>query len=147
MNKCIKSIVVGFLTLVASQISFAQGKAGSSNSWAGSVYIIDKGIVKKNPSCDLIDPVSVYQRISNVNDINYVCYTDGSEYYQYIGRAGDGSVEFEIGLEDNFDGTWYGYVFEYKPGADGALPDELYRYDLSNDQVQSCRAAFEPPFC
>ena len=57
MSKCINSIVVGLLTLVASQISFAQGSAGSSNSGAGSVYIIDKGIVKKNPLCDLIDPV------------------------------------------------------------------------------------------
>jgi hypothetical protein len=142
----INKILAGLLALAMSQITLAQGESGSSNSQAGSVYILEAGVVKRNPLCALVDPSLVYQRLSHISDTNYICYTDGVEYFQHIARAGDGSVEIEIGYEDNFDGTWYGYVFEYKPGTDGALPDGIYRYDLSNEEVQQCRDAFEPPF-
>lgn len=141
----IKSFIL-ILFLFMTPSAFAQGNADSGNSQAGSVYIIEAGVVKKNPSCDLIDPLAVYQRLSKISNTSYVCYTDGSEYFQHIARAGDGSVEFEIGYEDNFDGTWYGYVFEYKPETEGALGGDTYIYDLTNEQVEACRDAFEPPF-
>jgi hypothetical protein len=98
------------------------------------------------PVCELIDPAIVYERLSQIVDSYYVCYSDGIEYFQYISRtAVDGSVKTEIGFEDQFDGTWYGYVFEYKPETPGALTEQ-YRYDLTLDQVQECRDAFESIF-
>lgn len=95
--------------------------------------------------CELIAPVLVYRRLSTITGNNHICYTDGSEYFQYIARDVNSNVEIEIGFEDNFDGTWYGYVFEYDSGAVNALSD-VYRYDLTPEQVNSCRIAFEPSF-
>lgn len=139
-------ILITLLTFSVSQMVISAGKSELSNSKEGTVYIIESGVVKKNPECDLIDPVSVYERLSKLDNTNYICYTDNNKYYQYIARNSDESVEFEIGLEDNFDGTWYGYVFEYKLDAENALPDAIYRYDLTLEEIQSCRVAFEPPF-
>jgi len=103
-------------------------------------------VTSPSANCDLIDPATVFERLSQITDPEYICYSDGTEYFQYISHtAVDGSVETEIGLEDQFDGTWYGYVFEYKPETPGALI-ERYRYDLTLDQVQECRAAFEQTF-
>ena len=137
---------IALLCLFMVPAAFAGGNPGSGNSQAGNVYILGGGVVKRNPSCALVDPGTVYQRLSQISDTNYICYTDVSEYFQHIALAGDGSVEIEIGYEDNFDGTWYGYVFEYKPETEGALAPDTYRYDLSAEEVQQCRDAFEPPF-
>jgi len=141
-------LLIALLTLSVSQIAISAGKAESSNAKNGDIYIIGAGVVKKNPNCDLIDPISSYERLSKIDNTTYICYSADNEYFQYIARnANDNdSVEFEMGLENNFDGTWYGYVFEYKLNAENALPDEVYQYDLTAEQVQSCRAAFEPPF-
>lgn len=143
MKRIIFSIIV---SLSLSQVAYSAGQSKSGNSQAGSVYIIGKGIVKKSPVCDLVDPVQVYERLAQITNPKYICFTDGAEYFTHVARAGDNTVEIEINLEDNFDGTWYGSVFEYKPEATNALPDAIYRYDLTLEQVQACRAAFEPPF-
>lgn len=139
-------LLISLAVLSISQMVFAAGISDSSKSQAGSVYVIEPGVIKKNPECDLIDPVLVYERLSKVVNTNYICFSGNNEYYAYIARDSNETVEVEIGLEDNFDGTWYGYVFEYKLEAENALPSAIYRYDLTLEQVQSCRAAFEPPF-
>ena len=104
MKKNIILSTIFFLCI--SQVTFAAGKAASSNSKAASVYIIKTGVVKRAPSCELIDPVIVYERLTQIKDTQYICYTDdGAEYVTHVARAGDNSVEIEINLEDNFDGT------------------------------------------
>ena len=98
--------------------------------------------------CDLIDPEDLLGRISLIPDPEYVCYADTDStpytYVEYIVESG-GVPQIGLGMEDQFDGTWYGYYFEYQGSPDGALP-EFYRYDLTADEVQACREAFEPPF-
>ena len=98
--------------------------------------------------CELIDPELLLERISLISDPEYVCYFDTYstpyEYVEYIVES-DGDPQIGLGLEDQFDGTWYGYYFEYLGSPDGALP-EVFRYDLTAEDVQACRAAFEPPF-
>ena len=98
--------------------------------------------------CDLVDPELLFERISLISDPDYVCYADTDTppytYVEYIVESG-GVPQIGLGMEDTFDGTWYGYYFEYQGSPDGALP-ELFRYDLTAEDVQSCREAFEPPF-
>lgn len=111
---------------------------------ARTIFVIGKGIIKEDPSCVLVDPASVYMRLSYVAVPTYICFTDTVEYFTHIVRNRDGDVEIEINLEDNFDGSWYGSVFEYKPNSIAALQD-AYRYDLTLEEVQACRAMLEPP--
>lgn len=131
--KCFKLSVV--IALFLSQNSYASEKL---------IYVIGKGIKKVNPVCELVDPASVYKRLSYVAKPSYTCFNDGATYFTHVIRGRDGTVEIEINLEDQFDGSWYGSVFEYKPDSLAALQD-AYRYDLTAEQVNQCRAAFEPP--
>lgn len=97
--------------------------------------------------CELLDPALLFERIALIPNPEYVCYADmGSpyEYVEYIVES-SGVPQIGLGMEDQFDGTWYGYYFEYQEGAAGALP-EFFRYDLTAEQVEECRQAFEPPF-
>ena len=110
------------------------------------VYVLGPGVVKKSPECELIDPIKVYERLQTINDANYTCDTYNLEYYEYIVTDSNGSVEIGMGFEDNFDGTWYGYLFEYDLDAEDALPSAIYHDDLTPEQVNKCREAFEPPF-
>lgn len=132
MKHLIVTIVAGLFFI---QMAYAAEK---------TVFVVGKGIIKINPVCDLVEPASVYKRLSSVAKPSYICFNDGSTYYTHVIRGRDGSVEIEINLEDQFDGTWYGSVFEYKPDSNAALQD-AYRYDLTLEQVEACRAAFEPP--
>ena len=98
-------------------------------------------------TCDFLDPVVLFERITYISNPDYVCYADQGtpyEYVEYIIESG-GVPQIGFGLEDQFDGTWYGYYFEYQEGSPGALP-EFYRYDLTLEQVDQCRQAFEPPW-
>lgn len=135
MKRLITKIVVVIASLYFTQLSMAVDR---------TIYVIGKGIIKVNPVCDLVEPASVYKRLSYVAIPSYTCFNDGSTYYTHIIRGRDGSVEIEINLEDQFDGSWYGSVFEYRPESIAPLQD-AYRYDLTLEQVQACRAAFEPP--
>ena len=128
-----------FVTVLASLLFFQV-----SNAEENTIFIIDSGIAKRNPVCELVDPIAVYKRLSYVFKPSYTCFNDGSTYFTYVIRGSDGAVEIEINVEDQFDGTWYGSVFEYKPGSISALQD-TYRYDLTPEQILDCRAAFEPP--
>lgn len=97
--------------------------------------------------CDLLEPALLFERISKISDPEYVCYADQAtpyEYVEYIVESGS-IPQIGLGMEDQFDGTWYGYYFEYQEGAEGALP-EFFRYDLTPEQADECRQAFEPPF-
>lgn len=97
--------------------------------------------------CELLEPALLFERISLIHNPEYICYADQGtpyEYVEYIVRS-EGVPQIGLGMEDQFDGTWYGYYFEYQSGAPGALP-EFYRYDLTPEQVEECRQAFEPPF-
>lgn len=98
--------------------------------------------------CELVDPELLFERISLISDPEYVCYPDTYstpyEFVEYIVNS-DGVPQIGLGMEDNFDGTWYGYYFEYQGTPEGALP-EVFRNDLTAEDVQACREALEPPF-
>ena len=97
---------------------------------------------------DLVDPALLYERMSIIPDPDHICYADTDQpsytYVEYIVESG-GVPQIGMGMEDQFDGTWYGYYFEYQGSPEGALP-EVFVYDLTSSEVQACREAFEPPF-
>jgi hypothetical protein len=99
-------------------------------------------------SCSLIEAGVLFERISYISNPDYICYSDSDTppytYVEYIIES-EGAPQIGLGMEDQFDGTWYGYYFEYQPESPGELP-EFFRYDLTPDEVDACRAAFEPPF-
>ena len=137
-----------FAMLTASTISLADKPNKNGKAKERPVYVIGPGLVKKDPECALISPEKVYERMSHISDTRFVCYSDELEYAQHIAFDGNDAVQFEIGFEDLLDGSglWYGYVFEYDPSAEDALDALIFREDLTVDEVQACRAAFEPPF-
>jgi hypothetical protein len=87
-------------------------------------------------------------RISKISEPEYVCYADTDytpySYVEYIVESG-GVPQIGMGMEDQFDESWYCYYFEYQPGSEGELP-EFFRYDLTAEDVDACRAGLEPPF-
>ena len=99
-------------------------------------------------TCKCLDPAILLDRISKIPDPEYVCYADTDltpySYVEYIVENG-GVPQIGMGMEDQFDGSWYCYYFEYQPGSEGELP-EFFRYDLTAEDVDACRAALEPPF-
>ena len=99
-------------------------------------------------TCKCLDPAILLDRISKISEPDYVCYADTDytpySYVEYIVESG-GVPQIGMGMEDQFDGSWYCYYFEYQPGSEGELP-EFYRYDLTVEDVAECRAALEPPF-
>lgn len=100
------------------------------------------------PTCACVDPQLLLERISLIEEPDYICYADTDQdpysYVEYIVESG-GVPQIGMGLEDDFDGTWYCYYFEYQGEVPGALP-EVFRYDLTAADADACRAAFEPPF-
>lgn len=80
--KCFKLSVV--IALFLSQNSYASEKL---------IYVIGKGINKVNPVCELIDPASVYKRLSYVAKPSYTCFNDGTTYFTHVIRGRDGKVE------------------------------------------------------
>lgn len=99
-------------------------------------------------TCKCLDPALLFERISKISEPDYICYADTDytpyTYVEYIVESG-GVPQIGMGMEDQFDGSWYCYYFEYQPGSEGELP-EFFRYDLTADDVNACRAALEPPF-
>ncbi len=99
-------------------------------------------------TCALVSPEDLYQRMSIIFEPDHICYADTNQipysYVEYIVDSG-GTPQIGMGMEDQFDGTWYGYYFEYQGSPDGSLA-ERFRYDLTPAEVQACREAFEPPF-
>ncbi len=98
--------------------------------------------------CKCLDPEILLERISKISEPEYICYADTDytpyTYVEYIVESG-GVPQIGMGMEDQFDGSWYCYYFEYQPGSEGELP-EFFRYDLTAEDVAECRLALEPPF-
>ncbi len=99
-------------------------------------------------TCKCLDPTILLDRISKISEPEYVCYADTDytpySYVEYIVESG-GVPQIGMGMEDQFDESWYCYYFEYQPGSEGELP-EFFRYDLTAEDVDACRDALEPPF-
>jgi len=97
-------------------------------------------------TCKCWDPQVVFERIDSVNKPEFVCYSDLDtagvfSFVEYILKDKKGDPVFGISLEDQQD-YWSCIYF------DGFDVGDPYgeRNDLTAEDVQACRHAFEPPF-
>jgi hypothetical protein len=151
----LEASVLGLCNAYCDAMDCTSASANASDTACEAVkseYLVTTGHsslpCEEPKTCKCLNPAILLDRISKISEPEYVCYADTDytpySYVEYIVESG-GVPQIGMGMEDQFDGSWYCYYFEYQPGSEGELP-EFYRYDLTAEDVDACRAALEPPF-